>query len=138
MYSTMAKISNKKLQEETLVQIHKRLVKTLKKAGTSGNMGDVLDDLLTETEEIMIAKRLSIIFLLNEGMSMYAIHKHLGVSKNTVSYMKERFLQDGYDSLVTLFKKKKEREEMWSYLEIIIRGGMPERGKNRWKALDRK
>ena len=135
MYRTMPKVSKRALKEKTLNKIHKRLVNTLRKASLSGRIDSVLEDLLTESEEIMLAKRLSIIFLLNEGASSYFIHKHLSVSKNTVSYMKENLLKKEYDSILRLFCNKKEREEMWRYLEIVLRGGMPEYGKGRWKGF---
>jgi len=133
----MPHISKKKLDKETLSNLHKRLVATLRDAGAKSQLGAVLDQILTETEEIMIAKRLSIIFLLDQGATTYFIYKKLNVSPRTVTYMKERFLQDEYDAIQKLFKNKKETEKMWSYLEVIVRGGMPAYGKDRWKGIFR-
>lgn len=129
----MPHISKERLKENIFLKIHCRLIKTLKSAASNGSLESTLGELLTETEEVMLAKRLSVIFLLQQGESAYSIYKSLKMSYNTIYYMQDHFEQGDYANIQKLFSKKKEQDEMWKYLEVIIRGGMPAYGRNRWK-----
>lgn len=58
----------------------------IRDSGTKTRM-QIFDELLTQTEKIMLAKRIGVLFLLKKGVSPYAISNILGVSSSTT----ERF-----------------------------------------------
>ncbi len=133
----MVRVSSKRLNKKEEDILYKRLVGTLWSARSKQKFHNVLSDLLTDSEEIVLAKRVSIIFLLEQGFSGYKIHKILNVSQNTVSYISDRCDRGSYKELQSMFSRKKEKEDMWAFIEILVRGGMPEYGKGRWKSLNR-
>ena len=134
---SMTRINKKNLSPKERQALYRRMVDTLWSAGTKQKFHNALSDLLTESEEIMLAKRLSIVFLLNQGMSGYKVHQLLDVSESTVHYMEKKRDAGVYEHLQKLFCKKKEKEDMWMFIELLSRGGLPELGKGRWKSLSK-
>jgi len=126
----------KKLSQKEIEALYKRLVAILWSANSRNKFEGVLSDLLTESEEVMLAKRMSIIFLLDQGFSGYRIHKTLKVSQGTVSYIAKKRDTGAYANLQTIFCRKQEKEDMWKYIEVVLRAGLPERGKGRWSSLN--
>jgi len=96
----------------------------------------LLDELLTDTERIMIIKRLAALSMLSQGLSSYRVHKLLKMSEQTTARMKSDIKKNKYPHIASFIKKKKDKEQFWAELEVLVRFGMPEMGKNRWKWLD--
>ncbi|TSC57391.1 MAG: hypothetical protein Greene041679_336 [Parcubacteria group bacterium Greene0416_79] len=101
-----------------------------------------LNDVLTPTERLMIAKRLAAIVMLCREYSGYKIHTVLKVSPSTVARLKTRLEEGAFPYLAKLFrgpqeiKQKKEASDFWDALYTFILMGMPPRvGKGRWKFL---
>lgn len=131
----MPHVSKHKLSKKVVRQIQTLLISVIRSGKTASSTRDILFDLLTETEQVMLAKRLSVVFLLKQGKSVYYIMNALSMSPNTVSYMSEQLESGQYKHLEELFNKKKEREVMQDWIDIFIRAGMPSRGKDRWKGF---
>lgn len=130
----MTHVSKKKLKKDALLRIHKRFVSNLTKIKTDREMDSFLEALLTETERIMLAKRLTVIFMLTEGFSTYRIAKTLGVSVSTAIRMKDKYFEGEYDSMIDFCKKKKHRTDFWNDLDVLLRLGMPRYvGNDRWE-----
>lgn len=105
-------------------------------AGGKKNTGAVLGNLLTDTEQLMLAKRLAVILMLYEGCSSYRIWKALRMSPSTISRMQQQYDEGDYNDIVRLIcKSKAERERFWETIETVLRGGMPSMGKDRWRSL---
>lgn len=81
----------------------------------------------------MLAKRLGIIFLLNEGVSGYGICKMLKVSESTVARLSLRFERGEYKFIQKFFKNRKL---FGTFIKRIL-NLMPKRGKGRWDFLDK-
>ncbi len=133
----MARISKKKLKQEVLDKINNRFVATIARLGTKQSARMFLNDLLGRSEKIVLAKRLSIIFMLYEGISMYRISKLLKVSESTVKKIAVKIDRGGYEHIIKIVKQKKNRVAFWAGMEVILRCGMPPIvGKGRWSFLD--
>ena len=96
----------------------------------------LFSDVLTPAEQTMLAKRVAIVLLLTEGQSTYRIAKLLLVSDSTVREMKLKLHAGHYQHLTQVYKGSAfSSKEFLDILELVLSGGLPSRGKNRWKAL---
>jgi len=132
----MAFISKKPLKKEVQMQLNQQLVRAIVELRTVGGGKHFISELLTDTEQIMLAKRLMTIFMLAEDISQYRISKILNISSSTVA--RTAHLMDGgdFNYLVRLCCKKKSRDVLLKELEVIVRSGMPSMGRSRWNWLD--
>lgn len=131
----MTRISKKKLKKEVLNKIHNRFIKTV--VDLHGKSGTVfIEELFTPTEKIMFAKRLAGLLMVAQDISPYKVSKLLRLSFSTTAQMKIDIENGKYPSVAKIIQKKKERDKFWMELEVFVRMGMPEMGKNRWKWLD--
>jgi uncharacterized protein YerC len=135
MLNYMPHISSKKLKKEISERIYDRLVKTITGNGTS-NGHAVLGELLSPVEQVMLAKRLTAVIMLLQKTSSYKVRKVLGLSSRTTAYIMRDIDSGKYTQVEKLIIKKKDKGQFWADLEVMMRMGMPEMGKNRWKWLD--
>lgn len=89
----MPHISKHAVSEKTKVDLEKILVSLLQHTDANSRKR-IFREILTSTERLMLAKRLSIIFLIRKGLSIYIISKRLRVSPSTVARF-ERALEKG-------------------------------------------
>ena len=131
----MTHISKKQLTKKTQDGLFTQFVDlftSVKKTQQS----KIFEALFTETELIMVTKRLAIVLLLLEGRSTYSIAKTLSVSDSTVRLVRSAYRSGHYDSIVEVFRKKSfDRDAFWDTLEKILQCGLPPRGRGRWKWL---
>ena len=131
----MVNISKKELSNQTAKKIRARFFKTI--VDLKGNSGtQLLDELFTETEQIMLAKRLAALFLLTQGTPPYRVSRLLKLSSSTTVRLSKEIERGNHSRIADIVRKKKERDKFWAELETMIRFGMPEMGRNRWKWLD--
>jgi len=132
----MAYISKEPLKKEVQVQLNQQLIRTIVELRTVKGGKHFISELLTDTEQVMLAKRLMMIFMLAEGISQYRIKQVLNVSPSTVLRIAQLMDGGAFEHLTHLCSKKKSREILWRELEVIVRFGMPSMGKDRWNWLD--
>lgn len=130
----MPHISSKKMSRKVYTDSVTQLLQTI--TGRDTKREHVLQDLLTPTEKIMLAKRLALIALLTQDMSPYHISQILRMSSSTVTRFCHDYQNGKFTHLVSYFNKQKTRKMFWDRLETFLRAGMPRRGKGRWKFLD--
>ncbi len=134
-YFSMTRISKKKLGKEVLDKIHNRFTKTIVDLrGKSGSL--FIEELFTPTEKIMFAKRLAGLLMIAQSISTYKVSKLLRLSSSTTSKMELDIENGKYPSIAKVIQKKKYHDKFWMELEVFVRMGMPEMGRNRWKWLD--
>jgi len=131
----MAHVSRKKLKKHISHKIYMQLVKTIS-SGSMKHKEEILRELLTQTEQVMLAKRLAAVAMLAQGVSSYRVWRILGLSSATTRRFQREMDNGSYRSIAGLIKKKKDRERFWAEMEALLRMGMPEMGKGRWKWLD--
>jgi len=131
----MVHISKDKLGEKVSIQLFNELVSFISPKNTTAAKG-ILGDLFTQTEKVMMAKRLAAIFMISEKISLYKIATRLKLSTSTVKRMYTNYSNGEYDELLReLNKRKIEKEKFWELIELIARAGMPSMGKRRWQTL---
>jgi len=133
----MAQISKRKLKGEVKTQIEQRLSSIVARIASDKEASSMLDDILTQTEQTMIAKRLSALLLLAEGLSSYRVSRLLLMSPETTARLMRELRKGKHPHIISLSRKKKARKDVWADLEVIVRLGMPEMGKNRWDWLNK-
>ena len=99
----MAHISRKKLSENTEQALKDRLVDMLRIIGKNRGVKFSLNELLTYTEGVMLAKRLTIIYLIYKEKSTLDIAETLGVSTSTVIRIEKIYDRGGYRNIRKVF-----------------------------------
>ena len=93
-----------------------------------------LNDFLTKTEKIMLAKRFAVIYLLSKDVPSSYIAEVLCMSPATIFRMSFKYDIGKYSSLLKAVES--ENKDIWEILEKILRAGLPPRaGRGRWKFL---
>lgn len=130
----MPHVSKRKLDQKTFDKIFKKLVIVLERAQSKQKLISVLDELLTETEKIMLAKRLAIILLLCGETPQHRIAEVLLVSPTTVSKIALQVEIGKYDSIKNISTKEKIDLEQAVWLLLTAGGIMPPRtGSKYWR-----
>ena len=131
----MPHVSKNKLSKKQRYSLDKNFSEWLD-AMTKSNTSIAVKSLLTDTERIMLAKRLSIIFLIEDGLSNYKVSKMCSVTIQTVQRLRADRQKGRFIDLVKLWDKKKERDNMWQLIETFSRMGLPSYvGKDRYKSM---
>lgn len=130
----MPHISSKKLKKEHLNKLYSEFGTALEKSAKKSWLKFFLNDFLTRTEKIMLAKRFAVICLLSQDVPASYIAEGLGMSPATVFRMSLKYDIGKYSSLLRTIKN--ENKDIWEILEKILRAGLPPiAGRGRWKFL---
>jgi len=133
----MTRTSKQKIEKTTWRSIHNQFNKTLLNLKSNNAGQKFLNDLLTESETVMLSKRLSIIFLILEKVPQRKIAEALKVSTSTIRRISYALDHGGFATIQTFFREKKQCQEFWKEISVAIRFGMPAyTGKERWQWLD--
>lgn len=81
----MTRISRFKLPQGVLLKIYQLFFEVMARSKPKEIFLEIINDILSPTERIMIAKRITIIYLLIKGIDQRSIAKTLKVSTSTVS-----------------------------------------------------
>ena len=92
----MTNISKNILDSKTESKLRKQFSKFFSDQIPS-ELENLFSDLLTQSEQIMLIKRLAVIVLLIEGQSIYSIPKTLQMSVSTVRDIKSKYKLGKYD-----------------------------------------
>jgi uncharacterized protein YerC len=134
----MPHVSKRRLGKKIFKEIYESFFKALSKTKTNYAAEIFGGNFFTETERIMFAKRLSIIVLLHKGYPFYEIVDLLKVSSSTVFRFEKNLSIGKYKSLLKILDVKNKKKSSGSEIdwEKILRLGMPEMGKGRWKGVN--
>ena len=128
----MTQVSKRYLSEKVQKRMYEIFVKAVIKAGSKGEAVHFLTDLLSPTEQIMLAKRLAIAYLLiNTNMSQRDVSSLLKVSLTTVGKISLTLTVQGsgYRRIVkSLVDEEKVEEIMNKILDVV--GALPPKGRN--------
>ena len=105
----MTHVSRKKLPNKVLRQILDSFLFVLTSTKKKEEMSKFLDAFLSNTEKIMLAKRLAIVFLLSEAVEETKISETLLVTKSTVSRIKLWYETKGSGYKIAITKLKKQK-----------------------------
>src|SRR3989338_6897890 len=130
----MPHVSSKKLKIEHLQKLYNEFNIALEKSAKKSWIKFFLNDFLTRTEKIMLAKRFAVICLLSQEIPASYIAEALCMSPATIARMSLKYDIGKYSSLLKTIKD--EDENIWGILEKILRAGLPPiAGRGRWKFL---
>ncbi|MDP2676337.1 MAG: Trp family transcriptional regulator [bacterium] len=135
----MPKISKYKLEKEIYDSISRELRDIFAETKDKKDIENFLNDLLTPTEKIMLAKRLAIVIMLERMYPFRVISKTLKVSEATIGTVKERLDRNGSGfEVVFAYLDRKKPSEIYRKINKIVRlfAMPPYAGRGRWKFLD--
>ena len=131
----MTNVSKQQLTAEVADKLRLQLARIFDNVSIKKSK-NIFAALLTESEQIMLAKRLAIILLLHQEVSVLNISKRLLVSDATVRTLRSQYKDGRYEPLVShCISNSFDSKKFWQTLEIVLRGGLPPRGKDRWQWL---
>jgi hypothetical protein len=128
----MTHVSRHPLRSRARKRIDKQLLVLLSKRP----VGLIARELLTETERLMLAKRLAAILMLTKGFSYYRIGQILRMSTSSIRRFDGQLVAGDFPFLEKLVRNANERKALWSSLTVILRAGLPPKGV-RWKTYRR-
>ena len=130
----MPHISKRRLSKKTGGKIFSKLITVLGHARNHKDLACELNELLTETEKIMLAKRLAIILMLDGDIPQHRIAEALSVSTSTVTRFSLNLEKGRYDFIRNISKKDKLDIEKIIWLLLTVGGIMPPRaGRRYWR-----
>lgn len=120
----MAHISQKKVEVVWLEQIKKLLHALL--ANPSGRTRkNIVNDLLTDVEQLMLGKRIALVAMIAAEFSTYTIARRLRVSTSTTKRFRRLLDGGAYQHLKKELQRLKQKEEFWENIENLSRAGFP-------------
>lgn len=114
----MPQISKRPLNKDLENRMNEILWDCLAKTSTKREISLILQDMLTFTERIMVAKRLAIALLLSRGWDQDAISRYLKVSITTIQSIKRLLRQEspGYLKMI----ERIEKSEGWDKFKLDL------------------
>lgn len=138
----MAQVSRRILPKEVQEKIYEIFWQSLALCKNKNTVASFLEDLLTPTEKVMLAKRVSIAFLLLKGYDYRTINQTLKVSNPTIWLVKTWLKNkgEGYRRILNKILRDERWAKFWEDLDSTIQKILfptPGKGVN-WKEARRK
>lgn len=130
----MPHISHNSLPQKDLIKLYTNFTKAIEHSKSRSATILFLEEFLTRTEKIMLAKRFAVIYLLSKNVPVSYISESLRMSPATVHRMSLEKEIGKYKFLLSISKELDGT--IWDVLEVILRAGLPPiAGRGRWKHL---
>lgn len=112
----MPHLSKRKLDDASLKRIYDNLLLVLTKTKNKERMSALLTALLSETERVMLSKRIAVVYLLKEGVETEIIAELLKVTPFTVQRLRLWYEAkgEGYDVALEELRSQKNVETLKS------------------------
>lgn len=103
------------------------------RAQDKNHLSLVVDELLTRTEKIMLAKRIAVVLMLSNNIPQHKITEMLKMSPSTVAKMSLGVEIGKYDTILEISKREKIDIEKLVWDILTVGGLMPPKvGKKYW------
>jgi uncharacterized protein YerC len=118
----MAQISKRIIRPEIEKRLSALFQETLSGLRNKNEAQLFVEDVLTRTEKVMLAKRVAIAVLLEKNFDYRSIRDLLKVSSSTISTVKEQFQRDGggYKSIVQRLARAESWKELAEFADSIL------------------
>ncbi len=128
----MTQVSRLPLSAVIEERVYEIFLDSVTEVKTTDDVKKFLDDLLSPTEKIMLAKRLSIAFLLHKGYHQRSICRILKVSLGTVNKVSLglKLGGEGYQKVIRKILAKEGMEDFWHKIDDFINDVFPPKGRN--------
>jgi len=120
----MTNISTQKTNSRDYQVIHKELIKLVVKSNKK-TAPYFIEELLTETERIMLIKRFGAIFMFTQGFRPYRVSQTLGMSGPTAYRLYEQYQDGCYSNLLAGLTKKEQSGFLQMLNDLIIAQASP-------------
>ena len=137
----MTHISRKKIKKDVASELADQFLTFLSLARTKQDARILAQELLSQTERVMLAKRLAVVVLLVRGYTFEQIEETLGVTRQTVVRLWRETKDGRYEKIIRYARKHTRHFKHESFLDAFIRVihlGMPPRAGKRWQQLDKR
>lgn len=128
----MVNVSKQVLSKNNLQKINDLFLTHITRIGDSNRSRKLINELLTPAEKLQLAKRLSIVVMLEWGYTPTQIQHVLKVSRTTIGSVEDKIAKGSYAETIEEIKRSR-KGDLWVALEKILRAGMPSQGKGRWR-----
>ncbi len=122
----MAQVGKQELRSLTRKAIAQQMNQALFAADRSLSR-ELFDELITDVEQLMFAKRLATILMLADEQSYYRVQQSLGVSPSTSKRLHGLLIRGAFPSIERLLEDKRKRAELIQSVEQILQAGLPPR-----------
>jgi len=114
----MVQVSKRKLSENLLAKLFVLFFKTVGDKYSREEFKNICDDIFSKTEQLVIAKRIAIYYLLKKGVDQSSICNTLKVSSATVA--KFSLIMEKSKGLVPFLDNLIKKEKIVDFLEDIF------------------
>jgi len=129
----MANISKRQLKRKVFEHINRQLLSQLTRYRTKKQARIFTEELLTKTEQVMLAKRLMTLVMLERGYSFSMIERVLKVTSKTVVKLQGERRRGLHSRLLAQYARRRDSARILDVVEVLLQAGLPPRGKGRWK-----
>ena len=133
----MTKVSKYLLKEEVKNRMYEVFWKTIADLNTPSQVESFFKELLTPTEQVMLAKRLAIAILLTKKYSYESVVDILKVSPSTIGEISLWLKKEGkaFRVAITKILKQEKQDEFWDNLEQFLSALIPPSKGTNWKQV---
>ena len=128
----MPHVSRKRVKKHIFKRMSNEFVNAIASLKGSSEIRGFLNEILTPTERVMLAKRSAIVLMLRKRYSFLAIRRTLKVSPSTVARFWKMTKIRSFQFLLKEMRRKEKQKKFWDELEKLLRMGMPPIGRGRW------
>lgn len=128
----MAQVSKIPLRKEIEKRVFDLFLEAVGEVKEKSEVSVFLNDLLSPTEQLMLAKRLSIALLLHKGYDQRTICQILKVSLGTVNKVSLllKLEGEGYRRMIKKVITREKTEEFWQKIDDFLTELAPPKGRN--------
>ena len=135
----MLHVSRHKLNPELSHKIFRKLIITFEKADKNQGISAIINELFTNTEKLMFAKRVAIVLMLSNNTPQHRIVDILKVSPTTVAKISLRIEIGKYNVILKTSRAEKIDMEKIVWNILTVGGIMPPKvGRSYWRKYSRK
>ncbi len=116
----MPHLSAKTVKKKIYNRITREFIELIASVRTKDKTKALLRELLTPTEQAMLAKRLALIIMIKKGFSFQTIERALKVSPSTVVRFWKKTKTNTFPEIIASVLSKKARNEFWDLISDLI------------------
>lgn len=124
----MPHVSRHELDPDLSKKIFRKLITIFERAGKTRGSSSIIEELFTDTEKVMFAKRVAMVLMLTNHIPQHHIVEILKVSPTTVAKVSLHVEIGKYNSILKISKEEKVDIEKLVWNILTVGGIMPPRG----------
>ena len=125
----MTNVSTKKVGAIDYELARKQLIKLISKLETGG-ASHLINELLTETERVMLIKRFAAVFMFQQNYSSYKVSQVVGISLSTSQRFYKNYQNGNFDNLLACIPKA-QKSEFLSLVEDFMLSKISHKARSR-------